>query len=157
MQAMSTASFRRCEGLLRIDMMNARSIALLARFASAGLANTAVGTSVIMTGLHFGLGDYAANAAGYGVGMVLSYILQRKWVFATKRRATLGEVGRFGLTVGVAYGMNLAVLAMGRAAGFAHQPLLHLTAMLAYFATFFLISRVLVFPSEPIASAGDPL
>ena len=135
---------------MRIDRA---TIALLARFVVAGLVNTAVGTGIIVACLHFGLGDYPANACGYGVGFVVSYFLQRKWTFAVKRRATWAEVGRFGVAVALSYGVNLAVLATGRGAGFAGQPLLHVVAMAAYSATFFVISRFVVFAPERVEAA----
>ncbi len=129
------------------------TIALLARFVVSGLINTAVGTGIIMLCLHFGMTDYPANACGYGVGFVVSYFLQRKFTFAVKQRASWNEVYRFALAVSVSYGVNLVILTVGRHAGYAGQPLLHLTGMIGYSVTFFLISRFVVFIDRPAKPA----
>ncbi len=129
------------------------TIALLARFVVSGLINTAVGTGIIMLCLHFGMTDYPANACGYGVGFVVSYFLQRKFTFAVKQRASSNEVYRFALAVSVSYGVNLVILTVGRHAGYAGQPLLHLTGMIGYSVTFFLISRFVVFVDRPAKPA----
>jgi putative flippase GtrA len=53
---------------------------------SAGQYRHRRGTIAI--GLHCGLGDYAANAAGYGLGLVSSYILNRRFTFRARAQPT---------------------------------------------------------------------
>lgn len=142
---------------MRIGKIDWATIALLARFVVSGLINTAVGTGIIMLCLHFGMTDYPANACGYGVGFVVSYFLQRKFTFAVKERASWNEVCRFALAVSVSYGVNLLILALGRHAGYAGQPLLHLAGMVCYSVTFFLMSRFVVFVAQPATAAPGQL
>jgi len=83
------------------------------RFVFVGIANTLIGLSLIFVakGL-LGAGDVVANAFGYGVGMLVSFALNRSWTFVHK-----GPTGRafviFLVVQGVAYSLNLVcVLAM---------------------------------------------
>ncbi|MDJ0930029.1 hypothetical protein [Breoghania sp.] len=50
----------------------------LVRFAAAGIANTALGDSIILIVLAAGAGDYAANIASYGAGLMLGLLLNRR-------------------------------------------------------------------------------
>ena len=123
----------------------ARAIALGARYLSAGLLNTAVGYAVILAALHLGTGDYFANAAGYGVGLLLAYHLHRRWTFAVQRAPTRAEHMRFAIAVALAYAANLAMIALVRAAGFVNSPLGQAMAMATYSASFFVLARYFVF------------
>lgn len=118
---------------------------LLARFGLAGIANTIVGYSVILAGLWAGLGDYVANAAGYSVGFVLSYVLNRRFVFRVGAPAGRGEVARYLLAIAVSYGANLGVLTAGRDLIGDDHPLVHLAAIGAYTVVFFVLSSTFVF------------
>ena len=92
-----------------------------------------------------GWGDYAANAAGYGVGLTASYLLNRRFTFVVKTPATPGEMIRFaGAGLG-AYAVNLVILTSARSVGYAANPWAQACAMAGYSVTFFLISRFIVF------------
>jgi putative flippase GtrA len=89
----------------------ARTLAIaLFGFLLVGVANTAVGFAVILA-LEFGLGvgPHLANAGGYAVGLVLSFALNRRFVFARD-----GPVGRsaprFAVAALAAFGINQGVL-----------------------------------------------
>lgn len=120
-------------------------MAFLPRFLTVGLINTAVGILTIALCLLLGLGDYAANAVGYAVGVIFSFALHRSWTFRLSGPANLKETARFGIAVGMSYFANLAVLYLGRSAGFVDDPLLHVAAILTYTALFFLLTRHFVF------------
>ena len=84
---------------------------LLSRFALAGAANTALGLLVI-AGLDLGLGlnPHVANAAGYAAGLLLSFQLNKRFVFrAAKPAAFAGP--RFLVAAGGAFALNQAALA----------------------------------------------
>jgi putative flippase GtrA len=54
----------------------------LARFLLVGVMNTLTTLSLIFLAKGWmGLGDAAANALGYAVGLTLSFILNRRWTF----------------------------------------------------------------------------
>ena len=67
----------------------------LGRFLLTGFANSAVGWAVIFAGLWAGLSGLAANAAGFGVGLALSFTLNRHYVFGVRGAVSAREIGRF--------------------------------------------------------------
>lgn len=118
----------------------------LARFGLAGLANTALGYAVIVLALVAGLGDYAANAAGYLAGFALSFALNRRFTFGIRGGIAKAEIARFLLAIAAAYAVNLAVLTIARTWLGAENALAQLPAILAYAATFYVLSVHFVFP-----------
>ena len=82
----------------------------LFRFALTGLANSAVGWAVIFGGLWAGMSGLAANAAGYAVGLMVSFTLNRHYVFGVRGAVSAREVLRFLAAFAFAYGVNVAVL-----------------------------------------------
>lgn len=121
---------------------------MLARFGLAGLANTALGYSVIVAALLAGVGDYLANAIGYLAGFALSFVLNRRFTFRVRAAADRAEIVRFGVAVICAYAANLVVLGAGRSMLGPDNALAHLPAICAYTAVFFLLSAYFVFPSR---------
>lgn len=121
----------------------------LARFVTAGLMNTAIGATAIFVFLRLGWGDYRANLAGYLVGLVASYLLNSRWVFADRSVRSKPEALRFGLSAGVAYTANLGVVHAGRQWGYIDNPLTHAAGIAVYAAVFFLLSQCFVFRSPP--------
>jgi putative flippase GtrA len=125
-------------------------IARLLRFVLTGLANSAVGWTVIFGGLWAGLSGLVANAAGYGVGLILSFTLNRRFVFGVGGAVSGREVARFLAAFGIAYGVNVAVLMAGQSVWGESSPLAQLPALAAYVAVFFVLSQWFVFrPALP--------
>ena len=122
-------------------------LARLFRFALAGLANSAVGWAVIFGGLWAGLSGLAANAAGFGVGLVLSFTLNRRFVFGVTGAVRGREVAKFLAAFAVAYGANVAVLSAAQSALGADSPLAQLPAIGVYVVIFFFLSQLFVFRS----------
>ena len=122
-------------------------LARLFRFALAGLANSSVGWAVIFGGLWAGLSGLAANAAGFGVGLVLSFTLNRRFVFGVTGAVRGREVAKFLAAFAVAYGANVAVLSAAQSALGADSPLAQLPAIGVYVVIFFLLSQLFVFRS----------
>ncbi len=120
-------------------------LARLFRFGLTGLANSAVGWAVIFGGLWAGLSDFAANAAGFGVGLVLSFTLNRRFVFGVTGSVGAREVGRFLAAFAIAYAANLAVLFAARGVLGAGSALAQLPAIAAYTVVFFALSQFFVF------------
>lgn len=77
------------------------------RFILVGILNTLVGLGVIYAAMYFlGLGIKSANLAGYGVGLIVSFTLNKTWTF--KSRGRLGySLIRYLIVIGVAYLANL--------------------------------------------------
>jgi putative flippase GtrA len=80
----------------------------LVRFGLTGLLNTAVGLGTIFALKWFlGLGDTLANLIGYGVGLVVSYVVNSRWTFQY-RESLLPVLPQYALVVLIAYLTNLA-------------------------------------------------
>lgn len=120
-------------------------LARLLRFGLTGLANSAVGWAVIFGGLWAGMSGLAANAAGYAVGLVLSFTLNRRFVFGVTGKVRAGEVLRFIAAFAIAYGVNVAVLLAAQGVLGEGSPLAQLPAIGAYIVIFFLLSQFVVF------------
>lgn len=83
------------------------------RYGATGALNTLVGLAVIYGCLALGIGDVAANVAGYAVGLALSYFLNARWTFRF-RGDHARSLPRFLGVFAVAYGANLAALLLAR-------------------------------------------
>ena len=87
--------------------MNAPQFLQFAKFLGVGVANTLVALLIIYAAKWFAnLGDVAANALGYGVGLLASFNLNSRWTF-THSGPQLPALAKFLLVALVAYGMNL--------------------------------------------------
>lgn len=129
----------------------ARSGALVLRFATAGALNTLAGAAVILAlDLGLGLAPSLANAAGYFAGFLLAWVLHRRFVFRSGD-ASLAAKARYAASTAFAFGANQAalhaILALGGAA-----PATRAAAQVAGIATYsvlqFLLLRSWVFRPE---------
>lgn len=83
------------------------------RFGLVGLANTAIGLLAIYAVLFFFAADPAiANAIGYAVGLVVSFLLNRLWTFSDSR-SIAKVLPRYLLTAAISYLLNLSVVLIG--------------------------------------------
>jgi putative flippase GtrA len=118
------------------------------RFSIVGVINTAIGLAVLYGALFAGLGDFTSNALGYGVGLVVSFVLHRGWTFAGRARTLSRDAVGFGLAWIIAYLANLAVIGVGRSFGFVENPFVQLASVLVFAAAFYLLTSRLVFVSS---------
>jgi len=81
----------------------------IAKYMIVGAFNTLFGYSVIFFAMYLGINPYLANVTGYGLGLTLSFFLQKIWVFPSLGNS-LGEFFKFLVCFGIAYLANLAVL-----------------------------------------------
>lgn len=79
------------------------------RFLLAGIVNTLGSLAIIYLAKVVGISDMAANAMGYGVGIILSFVLNKKWTFQHEG-PVLSTFVRFIIVIGLAYLANLAVV-----------------------------------------------
>lgn len=78
------------------------------RFLLVGIVNTLVGLTFIFAAKGiFGMGDIAANALGYGIGLLTSFSLNRSWTFRHNGPVVRAIVA-FLMVQAVAYSLNLA-------------------------------------------------
>ena len=80
------------------------------RFGVVGVVNTLAGLAVIYAASGWlGMGDVAANATGYGVGMLLGFLSHKLWTFSHTGSA-MPALLRFVATLSLAYVLNLATV-----------------------------------------------
>lgn len=115
----------------------------LGRFVSVGVVNTVFGYSVIFVAMALGVSPYVSNALGYFLGWLLSYALNRFWVFAGAGR-TRGSMPRYGISFALAYALNFLVLHIGLLLGWP-GTLCQVVAGATYFLVMFSLSKIWVF------------
>lgn len=80
----------------------------LVRFVLTGMLNTLVGLGTIFAlKWCLGIGDTLANLLGYGVGLVVSYVVNSRWTFRY-RESLLPVLPQYATVVLIAYLANLA-------------------------------------------------
>jgi putative flippase GtrA len=120
------------------------------RFLLVGVANTALGYAVIFACMYLArLSPELSNAAGYAVGFLVSYFLNRHFTFrSAQRRST--ELVRFGIVFLIAYTANLAVLIVLVRTLEVHAGLSQIIAGVIYIGTAYMLNKHYVFrSSEP--------
>ena len=117
----------------------------LFRFAAVGMVNTGLGYAVIFACMYLaGLGAVTSNVAGYAVGLVVSYLLNRIYTFrsaAPPRR----EIVRFVSIFLLAYLANLGVLVLLIRQTGMHEGEAQVLAGVVYFGLSFVLSKYYVF------------
>ncbi|WP_338758386.1 GtrA family protein [Massilia sp. METH4] len=126
----------------------------LGKFLTVGVLNTALTMVVIFVSkAWFGLADVPANALGYVIGMVCSFVLNKTWTFS-HRGDTVQAAIRFVLVAGVAYLVNLLVLQLLLGLGL-NPYACHIVAMPFYTLVFYLGSKAIVFAQFNRDKAGE--
>ena len=118
------------------------------RYLLVGLVNTMVGYGSILLFISAaGLSPFAANAAGFALGMTLSYFLNRHITFRSGRSHRQG-IPAFISAVAACYALNLAALALViRIAPGAPGAVAQGIGVAVYTVSLFLVSRSFVFRS----------
>ncbi|WP_181885412.1 GtrA family protein [Trinickia dinghuensis] len=125
-----------------------------ARYLLVGLSNTAVGFAVIWFALRcLGLGNVAANAAGYSVAFLWSFALNRKWTFY-HNGAVRSALLRYLLVTLVAYGMNLLVVILLEQRLNPGSLFVQIDGMLTYTVLAYVGARYFVFPTHRALSSS---
>jgi putative flippase GtrA len=117
----------------------------VSRYSLVGILNTLT-TLLVIYGLKAGFdtGDYWANAAGYGVGLIMSFYLNRSYTFGHDG-AVSGAAARFLAAFATCYAINLAVVAVlvdgFGVNGYLAQP----CGMVSFTVSFYILLRMHVF------------
>jgi len=118
----------------------------MVRYLMVGVVNTIVGLSAIWLALRLlDASAAAANAMGYGVGFLCSFLLNRTWTFRHRGGASTGLI-RYILVCLVAYVANLiVVLQLGE--HFGRSDLVpQIAGMVTYTLLAYAGSRLYAFP-----------
>lgn len=79
------------------------------RFLLVGVGNTLAGLAIIYLAKAVSIGDVTANAMGYGTGIFLSFVLNKRWAFRHDG-PVFSTLVRFIIVIGLAYVANLIVV-----------------------------------------------
>jgi putative flippase GtrA len=116
-----------------------------AKYLLVGVLNTGLGYAIIFLCMYgIGLSAVLSNVIGYGIGMSISYTLNRGYTFRGTR-TDKATVLRFFVVSAIAYLANLGMLLfLIRIAG-VHEGLSQLVAGAVYVVTSFLVNKYYVF------------
>jgi putative flippase GtrA len=116
----------------------------VSRFAIIGALNTFVGVAVIFLfykALGFGL--VTSNAAGYGVGLVLSFALNGSWTFGSSTY-NLHTVIKYFVLVCAAFTINILIIQLFTSFGLAYWAA-QLVGVFVYSLLVFLGMKYVIF------------
>ena len=120
-----------------------KEFGLLGRYSFAGILNTLLGYGLIFTLMFLGVGPYLSNVIGYGIGFIISFMLNRNFVFRSKGKY-VREGAFFLFFMGVAYGLNFAMLHFLLGVG-VNPYVCQVGASATYTISMFLFSKRFVF------------
>jgi len=119
----------------------------LARFVAVGLANTLFGLAIIFASKALlGLGDVASNFIGYAIGILMGFVVNKRWTFE-HRGGAASAFGRYLLVLAVAYAANLATTLCAIDVLHLDPYLAQAAGVLPYALTGYLGGRLFAFPA----------
>ena len=118
------------------------------RYLIVGVLNTSFGLLIIFVmKCFFRMDDVAANVFGYSCGLVLSFVLNRRWSFRYKG-AFVYALFRFLLLILVAYSFNLGLTLVAIKNFAVNSYLAQALGVAPYTVITYLGSRYFVFPDS---------
>lgn len=115
------------------------------RFLTVGVFNTVLGYCVIFACMYLAkMSPEVSNVAGYAVGLIASYVLNRKYTFNSKQNRH-NEIIRFLAVFVVAYASNYAVLILLIHRLGVHEGVSQILAGLIYVITSYVMNKHYVF------------
>jgi len=126
----------------------------LVRYAGAGMVCTALGFAVIFFTGFLGVAPFAANAAGYGFGLLIGFVFNRKIVFRSSD-CVQRQLARYLAAFAVAYGLNLLALYLLLALHGVPVMAAQAGAAVVYTTAMYLLSRFYTFGAAVPASVEN--
>jgi len=127
---------------------------LFAKYSLAGVVNTAIGYAVIFGCMRAGLGPEMSNAVGYAVGLAVSFVQLRHWVFRPSRSLAADWL-RFLSAFLLAYSANFIALQTLLALA-VNVYVAQLAACAVYVIVSFLLSSRFVFSKRAVSASQRP-
>lgn len=122
------------------------------KFLTVGVANTVIGLLIIYAAKWFlQLGDVAANALGYSVGLLISFALHSRWTFGYLG-SHLHALAKFLLVALVAYGVNLLTVVIAIQYFNLNSYVAQAMGIPTYTLTSFFANKYFVFRTKPWTS-----
>lgn len=120
------------------------------RFVLVGIFNTLLGYGVIFSCMYLAnMSPETSNVAGYAVGLIASYLLNRSYTFKSKQSRP-GEMIRFLIVFIVAYASNFAILIFLIHSINLHAGLSQVLAGVVYVAASYLMNKYYVFKASRV-------
>ena len=121
---------------------------ILMRYLLVGIANTLVGLGIIYFLMYYLRFDVVtANALGYAIGILMSFVLNKTWTFDNRDHAFYSFL-RYLLVLCVAYAANLATVLFANSHFYLNPYLSQALGIIPYTAIGFLGSRYFAFPKK---------
>jgi putative flippase GtrA len=123
------------------------------RFLVVGVFNTLIGYCVIFACMYLArMTPETSNVAGYAIGLVASYVLNRNYTFKS-RQNRFNESIRFLAVFAIAYALNFAVLIILIHRIGIHEGVSQIFAGLIYVIASYLMNKYFVFniPKDRVA------
>jgi putative flippase GtrA len=119
------------------------------RYLISGILNTATGYTIIFGMMLFSFSPEISNFVGFLTGLMLSFLLNRYWVFRSQNQSNLFfEIIRFLSAFLFCYGLNyISLIWLIYSLGI-NPYIAQLGAGVIYFLSFFLLNKWLVFNSS---------
>lgn len=115
------------------------------KYAIVGLLNTVVGYGIFLISFfHFGFSANIANAIGYGIALLMAFLLNTIFVF-NSGRINVKHCMKFLVAFIVSFGLNQFVLWALVYSGFLIPEVSQVFAMITYTVLFYVFNRFLVF------------
>ena len=129
----------------------------LIRFALTGVLNTLVGLGAIFALKWFlGMSDTAANVLGYGVGLLVSYLVNSRWTFRY-RKSLLPVLPQYLGVILLAYLVNLGVVHYCIDRLQINSYLAQACGVVPYAGLSYVLLRWFVFRSTAVAAGPDDI
>jgi putative flippase GtrA len=91
-------------------LLSGNDTPLLIRYLAAGALNTCISFAVIILGMMaFGMSPPAANATGFGVGLLTGYMIHKRYTFRSTVAHIKGMLSFLAVAL-IGFGVNMAVL-----------------------------------------------
>ena len=116
------------------------------RFLLVGSLNTVVGYSVIFSCMVMGFSPYFSNGAGYSIGLIFSFFLNKYYVFTSSYKNE-EEALRFIYAFMIAYILNISILHICLLQDI-NEYYAQVVAALVYTIAMYSISSFIVFPRK---------
>lgn len=112
------------------------------KYASVGLANTAITAAVIFACMHSGMGVYSANAVGYLCGIIFSFLANSLFTFSSK--ISTNRFAKFLLSCLICWIINAFAMKLFLAIYPSELYISQLVGMFVYTITGFVINKLWV-------------
>ena len=115
-------------------------------YSLVGIVNTITGFGIIVLLMYCGLDAIKSNEVGYGVGAIISYLLNRKYTFNDANH-TITKILKFFIVLSIAYSLNYFVLNyfLARISPYYAQMISAAT----YTVSAFILMKLFVFKDRP--------